>query len=44
MNLGEIYEWAGEFEKALDSYKKAFNENPDSEKALDAIIRLQIDE
>jgi len=40
MNLGEIYEWAGEKNKALDSYQNAFVINPDSLSALEAINRL----
>jgi tetratricopeptide (TPR) repeat protein len=40
MNSGEIFEWAGDFEKALDSYQNAFIINPDSVEALEAINRL----
>ena len=40
MNLGEIYEWAGEIEMAIDSYQNAFVKNPDSALALEAINRL----
>jgi tetratricopeptide (TPR) repeat protein len=40
---GEIYEWAGEKEKALNAYTQAFIVNPDSESALEAINRIKND-
>jgi tetratricopeptide (TPR) repeat protein len=41
-NLGEAYEKKGLFQKALETYKRAYALNPESAKAAQRIPRLKI--